>query len=654
MTNSQIALRISGTKERKAGFAPLVISGVFPQAEEGGLDRPLTGCNGIGFVVKHMPTYSFYMAIDGKVRAFDTATPGVLTVAITIPAHQKLAGDKSPYTLLKELYNLFREEYMTKSADGRHVFQNVMADPEPFKAILNRYGLESTIRPRVSMNPAGPTGKLNVSTDKMPEFFKDSFYPEFRNFKDIEVGDGLATSTSLQNIAIPRPVICKVYVNGERKNEVNLNNLDDQIKAYKSPDDQSCYEDCSFTLRELLENNGSLDMDGSEIKLDSANERIDCTLKRRKIPYKVFIHSDNDPALRNKMCEWLSNGKLVIKLNKKNSSSSSFENISLAALKGTLSLTYDEINNSVIKVMPDRLDGYIIKAQDRIMRINTSTHQANIVINLEKDKTVAQKQSVNNRYGSQKSPEIISGIKSGDQLGLNKNRNQKGLNNQQRQVEWGNQSSSDEPEHKSGDSKDMKIPMLCTLLIGVLIGFAAGYYVDKYLFIHEPTAEQIEQIIKDHQQSLINVETGGSENGIDPNAVTEVGKDETHNSEDLTSNPEQKDTDKSKETDDAAKEAAANEAALKKQAIQLFNGGKKDKFRNLCIENKSLNKYAQKGYDILNTLQTAKSNYVFVALLQEADYLTSPDARGKKSEIKTSLDEIDAMYSEIQKIKSKL
>ena len=171
MTSNQIALRISGTKERKAGFVPLVGAGVLPSAEEVGLDRAMTGCKGLGFVIKHTPNYSFYMAIDGNVRSFDASANGVLTIAIVIPKGLKIGDDKTPYNLLIEVYNYFVNDYMTESSDGRHVFQKVTPDTEPFKDILSRYPLEVSTLSRISMNPIGITGKLNVPTEKMQEFF---------------------------------------------------------------------------------------------------------------------------------------------------------------------------------------------------------------------------------------------------------------------------------------------------------------------------------------------------------------------------------------------------------------------------------------------------------------------------------------------------
>ncbi len=211
--SQQMALRISGTKQRQAGFAPLVSVGVLAGNEGVNMDRATTVAEKPVYVIKHTSDYILYQVIDREVKSFDADAPGVLSIALTIPRQFQLSDAQSPYTLLKEVYEKFVSEFMRPNNDGRDCFLNTDIDSNVFRSILQNYSLEARKTGYVTMNPAGLTATLRLSKDKIVDFFRDSQYGELAQFKDVEIGEKCQSFPGLDNLKIPRPVKYDVYVN---------------------------------------------------------------------------------------------------------------------------------------------------------------------------------------------------------------------------------------------------------------------------------------------------------------------------------------------------------------------------------------------------------------------------------------------------------
>ena len=316
---SQIALRIAGTKERKAGFAALVIVGVLDGGEGENMDRVTLISEKPSFVIKQTPEYVLYQLIDRKVTSYDVDTPGILSIAVTIPAKKRLAT-KSPYSLLMEVYNTFRSTYMKETLDGKDSFVNVDVKKDLFDDIVKRYNDDLTDgrTAYVSMNPQGLTGIICVPADKLDDFFRDTQYPEFRKYKDIEIGTSCQSQATpeLAGLEIPRPVNYEVWVNGKSVS-FSLSKEKDGYTASVPATSTHEYESVSFTLGELLgAKDGQLQKgDGSVISLDAAHERIDCQLKKKEIKYLVRLGWVNlSETARTEILALLKEKKVGIKL----------------------------------------------------------------------------------------------------------------------------------------------------------------------------------------------------------------------------------------------------------------------------------------------------------------------------------------------------
>lgn len=311
MATQNISLRISGTKVRKGGFAPLVTVGVLPAAENDKLDRSVSDNERPGFIVRHTPGYIIYNAVDCNVRSADADAPGTLSIAVTIPADKQLSEGRSPYDLLMELYNYYKSNYMTPLSDGRDSFVNTDADPEPFRGILGRYQLEDRKGRYVVMNPAAPAGRMRAAGVQMSELLRDSQYPEFANFREIEIGVTGNSTPALDRLPIPRRVVYALRINGVVKSQVS--DTSEPIIARALPNDKFEYIPVTFTIDELIASGGKLNREGALVTLNPNTETISCDLDSRPIKYNVVINNPtSDTESVSMMKQWMGNGEIKI------------------------------------------------------------------------------------------------------------------------------------------------------------------------------------------------------------------------------------------------------------------------------------------------------------------------------------------------------
>ena len=286
---SQIALRIAGTKQRQAGFAPLVTVGVLAGGEGNNMDQVPLVNDKPGYIIKHAEDYILYLLIDRRVKSFDADAPGVLSIALSLARDVQLAGGRSPYTLLKEVYETFRSTYMTPVGDDRDSFVNTDIDNEIFREIIQRYPVEKRVGAFIPMNASGLSGTLCVPEDKMEAFFRDTQYPEFAAFKDIHVSNSCQNYPGLEGREIPRPVSYEIYVNGAPTGK-KLVRPDDMYQSGLQSTKYIEYSNISFTLNEVLKApDYTLQIGTASVKLDPATSQIQCTIPKRDIMYKVVL-----------------------------------------------------------------------------------------------------------------------------------------------------------------------------------------------------------------------------------------------------------------------------------------------------------------------------------------------------------------------------
>lgn len=377
-TISPISLRIAGTKVRKSGFNSLCTVGVPPENEKQGMDRSTLVKSDPSFVFKHTPDYVFYMVVDRRVKPVGTDADGVLSIAVNFPANKMLADGKSPYTLLMELYEAFRQYYMRPMADGRYAFIDTYVESTAFEQILQRYALTDQTLRYVPMVPDGLTAQLQVPTALMPVFLSDTQYPEFARFKDVEVGEDCMTTPGLENLEIPRPVKYEVW-----ENNVNTGKLIKSTDYYTTSVADTPYEtfrNVTFSIAEIPEG-GVLKRDGATIQFDEKAGRVNCIVSSEAVTYtlRLLISGSCTQEEKDLLKSKIANNEITFKLN-------NWENINEALLKGLKIRARDAVNTRVSN-MPLKLGRFHlfteVKVDDvrreMLVILNANEEKANVV-----------------------------------------------------------------------------------------------------------------------------------------------------------------------------------------------------------------------------------------------------------------------------------
>lgn len=373
-TVNAIALRIAGTKQRQAGFAPLATVGVLAGNEGNNMDRVLMVAEKPAFLIRHTEDYILYMLVDSRVKSFDADASGVLSIALTIARSSVLAEGRSPYTLLMEVYETFRSRYMIPVSDGRDSFQNVDIDSEVFREIVRRYPTQERRSPYVVMAREGLSGFVCVPPEQMEAFFRDTQYPAFREFKDIEVGSACLrlVPPTLADLQIPRPRVYPVKVNG-RLAEGTLSAASGAFHASVPDQGLESYEPVVFSLDELLATpDGVLVKDGATLTLDPVTESIDCRLKKKDVLYAptLTVNTSDERDLRE-IKEALQNGSLRLLVDGRD--------LTDAIKNGTPILVKDVLGKPLsVHGAPDRLILQLLMSpqhQERTLRFSISVRR---------------------------------------------------------------------------------------------------------------------------------------------------------------------------------------------------------------------------------------------------------------------------------------
>lgn len=371
----QLALRIAGTKQRRAGFTPLVTVGVLAGDEGANMYRSPMVAERLAYVVKHAPGYILYLLIDRGVKPFDADANGVLSIALTISSKAQLAGGKSPYTILDEVYKKYVETYMKPTNDGRLSFLDLDNNNEIFSEIVSCYQLEERKSAYVMMAEQGLTGVVCVPQNKLSDFFVNTQYKEFAAFKDIEIGVNCLgqVSSGLEKLQIPLPPnIYEIWVNGKPMG-VSMQSPTDSYLTTAESTNLYNYENVDFTLSELLNAPmNRISKNGATISLDYQKNRISCDLKKTDVLYDlVYEWSDKVGGAKEKILSFVKNGNLSLKFGTIDISKTLFGQYNIKAI---------DIKDKKIEFRPQVIGAYSLNV---LSDIDDAKHQivTKIIIN---------------------------------------------------------------------------------------------------------------------------------------------------------------------------------------------------------------------------------------------------------------------------------
>lgn len=534
-TPRNIGLRIAGTKQRQAGFTPLVSIGILAGDEGLGLYMGTSIPEKPTYVIKHAADYILYKIVDQQVKAFDVPTSGLLCVALTIPRGKRLAGDASPYSLLKEVYDTFVSTYMTRLADGRDSFKDEDCDSEVFRQIVSKYELEDYNGPYVAMNPQGAVGILSVPQDNLEDFFRNTQYKEFKDYKEIQVGvncEKLA-SPGLANLHQPS---YEVWVNGSPTG-IKLERSADGHTAQAPGTKHYTYDSVAFTLGDLLKApNNTIRQGGSTVRLDFDRERVDCSLEKKDIIYNVYIEWAGDVQEgKADIISLARNRKLLFTIDS--------HIVNNAVISGTpFPIKAADIDGKQVDVSKNSIDDYTLDVKNQLFN---NDRRIVVTIKITKKHRPASVTSNRNTQGGRQ------GGGSGRNGSVVYETAQRGATN------GGYASGSAQHPYDRGNEGFNKK----TFLLGALAGFVVGVLITLLISMlvgngksekdaEEPTPAFVDSLAQEKADSIAREQA-------------ELGNEEGGKAEDVT--VEEPKTDQ--ETDDVL-DAEAKAAEAKKAAVQ--------------------------------------------------------------------------------------
>ena len=623
-TISPISLRIAGTKVRKSGFNSLCTVGVPPENEKQGMDRSTLVKSDPSFVFKHTPDYVFYMVVDRRVKPVGTDADGVLSIAVNFPANKMLADGKSPYTLLMELYEAFRQYYMRPMADGRYAFIDTYVESTAFEQILQRYALTDQTLRYVPMVPDGLTAQLQVPTALMPVFLSDTQYPEFARFKDVEVGEDCMTTPGLENLEIPRPVKYEVW-----ENKVNTGKLIKSTDYYTTSVADTPYEtfrNVTFSIAEIPEG-GVLKRDGATIQFDEKAGRVNCIVSSEAVTYtlRLLISGSCTQEEKDLLKSKIANNEITFKLN-------NWENINEALLKGLKIRARDAVNARVSN-MPLKLGRFHLFTE---VKVDDVRREMLVILNANEEKT--------NVVGTTGAAGVAD----------------------TQHASATNKPSGGTASHSGASPKPQKKNNMLYMILAGVIGFAIAVLLMLLLFDNSPEVGPVSQRTTSDTTKVPTAKGDTTKQETEPQTTTATTKGDldTTTHEELSeegeggpSNPDQSQLDK----DNKAKEA---EKALEKPSVNVDQV--RQKIVDLISSGKTLNDVQKvTGYNSL-----AAADKIAVEAVLRPEQFTEPKAKSpykkpdkvglgnvtkaisKKSTIRT-WDDLKAIQNEITRIMNK-
>ncbi|MCR4560849.1 MAG: hypothetical protein K5685_12295 [Bacteroidales bacterium] len=296
----EVQFIIAGSTLNQSGFSSIAQYGNYTEDDINALDSWRLTENP-SFRIKHTPNFISYALRETRFLASDGNRQNRMTIEIRIAANKILANNVSPYTLLKDMYTELTEHYAEKTPDGKLRFKPSVNDMDAvtahFREIIKKYPVEDRRGSYIKMKTGDNiTGFVCLVDEQKEMFFRDTQYPEFANYSQIEIGKECAglVHSELQNLEIPREIRFEVYEGNKSTGKI-LTNPSTKCTISKRATEEKEYTPCEFSLQELFEAHGGiLHKDGATIEIDYIKSRINCRLAEKDIMYTVSVVYDGN------------------------------------------------------------------------------------------------------------------------------------------------------------------------------------------------------------------------------------------------------------------------------------------------------------------------------------------------------------------------
>lgn len=290
-----ISVIISGNKEGNAGFMPLVIVGN-PQFSNGDYSYR----NGFEnskyyYEIENTNNYILYtfIANPNSVASYGASRNGRLRIGVSIPRGYRIAGDISPYEVLNRIKDNFFGLNMTSSGMNTvYNFKKELDSNEPYDAICTEYQLEKD-NGRYVVMAGNESACVLTGKELISQFFKDTQYTEFANYKSIIVAEaGTPLDINILKIDIPRKDSYKIYVNGFFNKQI-ITSVDEDVLVKCIPCKYEYVEPLYISLSKIRKG------ECQGVTIDEVQETVKCTITPHNKIFErnIIFVTDEDSSI---------------------------------------------------------------------------------------------------------------------------------------------------------------------------------------------------------------------------------------------------------------------------------------------------------------------------------------------------------------------
>lgn len=207
-----LAMRIHGVRERRMGWSTLLSVGeisaldtlALPRHASVRTDEPQS------LIVRQTRDSRILTLVYHNILCSDSDTPSQLMVSAIIPAgYHTLCDADMLFDIMLNFGDRFEDSCVEFLPNGAKRFLNTTPDPAPYIEEVELFGMiapdsETGHKKHLVMDPAGPTGYLNLDINNGAKLLDCTSYPEFAPFREIEAALGCTTSPALKNLPLPQ------------------------------------------------------------------------------------------------------------------------------------------------------------------------------------------------------------------------------------------------------------------------------------------------------------------------------------------------------------------------------------------------------------------------------------------------------------------
>ena len=248
-----IKIGIAGTPDSNSRVEPLMSIG-WPESDlRNSKNYPswVKSDSLIEFVQKPDCTVLTYIARPGSVHPFSSSAAGCFWVSLAVPKGKRIKG-YTPYRLLIEVVDIFRDNFMSRKGSGVYEFNNVSVyTRQPVVDFINDLEVCDTETRYITMDGKVPAYVNAGSLQNMRLFFNDPQYWEFNSYEKVLIAESI--EGDVLDITIPRHADYDVYYMDEHLGVINS---EDQVfsRKFPAPDEYHQARKLEFTLANYPEN----------------------------------------------------------------------------------------------------------------------------------------------------------------------------------------------------------------------------------------------------------------------------------------------------------------------------------------------------------------------------------------------------------------